>query len=250
MKSMMLKFKAGFLILFLSAGFAVAQSEEWAFEVTPYLWAGGLTGEVEIAGQKTEFEKSASDLFDDLEFAGSFFAQAKKGRFLLQGRYDYYALSPSGYEVDGQSVDADFDSDILIGKVAAGYQYGEPGGVTTGLLLGIQSLRIENTISGPGYSNSESDDLFDLVLIVQPVFPLWSKDETSVLFALPMSIGGAVAGDSDLYYDVEAQLQYAFTEGFDFRLGYRVSQYEWEENSNNKLELGLAGWTFGAGFKW
>ena len=60
---------------------------------------------------------------------------------------------------------------------------------------------------------------------------------------------GAWLGDSDLVYDLEAQLQYRFNDTVDARVGYRIEGYEFKKNDNAKVDVALAGWTLGVGFR-
>lgn len=107
---------------------------------------------------------------------------------------------------------------------------------------------MENTLDVRGGDSSTYDqDLFDPVLVLQTRVPLIPSRMDGLSLYLPVSLG-AWLGDSDLVYDVEAQLQYAFDESWDLRVGYRILGYAFEKNDDNERDFAMAGWTVGLGF--
>lgn len=245
------KLSVGMVVVIVSwavSGAFGAEPEGWEFEIAPYGWLAGLVGDVTVAGQKTEFDKSASDLFDALEFGGSLLAVAQYNRAVFYGQFDYFSLSTSALEVENQPAGGSLDTDLLIGKVGIGYQYGDRAGASTDVILGVQSLRMDNTLQVNGLGSSSYDaDLFDPFLMVRWRTPIAPSKLDGLYFNLPVS-AGAWLGDSDFVYDIAAELQYAFNTTFDVRAGYRMSGYKGEEN-NSELDVALAGWTIGLGFR-
>lgn len=55
-------------------------SEEWQFQVTPYLWGVYMSGDVTVKGVKTSPSVTFSEILDDLDFAFMAEADARKGR--------------------------------------------------------------------------------------------------------------------------------------------------------------------------
>lgn len=228
-----------------ASGALGAEPEGWEFEIAPYGWLAGLVGDVTIAGQKTEFDKGASDLFEALEFGGSLLGVAQYNRTVFLGQFDYFAMSTDALEVEDQPAGGSLDTDLLVGKVGVGYQFGDREGTSTDLLLGVQSLRMDNAMTlNAGPSSTYDADLFDPILMVRLRMGL-----TEWLYLnLPLS-AGAWLGDSDFVYDVAADLQFAFNSTFDVRAGYRMAGYAAEENESTELNVALAGWTIGLGFR-
>lgn len=60
-----------------------ASSDEWQFEVTPYLFAAGLKGDVGVKGYKTSVDMSFSDIWDDLDMAFMAVFTARKGPWIF-----------------------------------------------------------------------------------------------------------------------------------------------------------------------
>jgi opacity protein-like surface antigen len=71
-----------------SSGYA-AQRDRWSFELTPYVWAAGMNGDIEVRDRKASVDPSFSDLFKDLDFGVMGAAEVRYDRwgFLLDGLY-------------------------------------------------------------------------------------------------------------------------------------------------------------------
>jgi hypothetical protein len=68
-------------------------SDEWHFQVTPYLWALALDGDVTVKGVKTSPSVSFKDIFDNLDYALMLESEARKGRFGIYANAIYASLS-------------------------------------------------------------------------------------------------------------------------------------------------------------
>jgi hypothetical protein len=75
---------------------ATAQASEWQFEVTPYLWALNMNGQVGIGPVVTHVNESFSNIFHHLDFAAMVYASAHKDDFGFYGNVLYASLSDSG----------------------------------------------------------------------------------------------------------------------------------------------------------
>ena len=73
------------MVLFfcINQAYAGESNNEWQYEVTPYLLAAGMNGDIGIHHHTTDLDVSFSDIWDDLDagFMGLF--TAHKGRWLL-----------------------------------------------------------------------------------------------------------------------------------------------------------------------
>ena len=69
-------------------------SDQWQFELTPYLWAAGLKGSVEAGSlPKVNVDVGFSDIWDHLDFAAMGAFEARKGRFGILFDAIYMKLS-------------------------------------------------------------------------------------------------------------------------------------------------------------
>jgi opacity protein-like surface antigen len=66
-----------------------AQRDRWSFELTPYLWAAGMSGDIEVKNRTANVDPSFGDLFKDLDFGVMGAAEVRYDRwgFLLDGLY-------------------------------------------------------------------------------------------------------------------------------------------------------------------
>lgn len=249
MKRMTGMFVAAAMLVTAASTVLGEEPQGWQFEIAPYGWLAGLSGDVSVGGQKSEFKKSASDLFDALDVGGSLLAVAQYNRVLFEGQFDYFSLSTTELDVENQPPGGSLDSDLLIGKLGIGYQFGDNETTTVDLLLGVQSMNMDNTLNVTGAGSSTAEvELIDPVLLLKMRSAILPSTLNGWYFNLPLMIGGGGLGDSDLVYGVEAQLQYAFNSTIDARVGYRIEGYQFEEE-NAETDLALAGWTVGLGFR-
>jgi hypothetical protein len=72
-------------------------SEAWRFQVSPYVWAAGLRGDIKPLrnGPSAHVNQSFSDVLGNLDSAFFVAGTARKGRFVMQGDYTYASSSTS-----------------------------------------------------------------------------------------------------------------------------------------------------------
>ena len=236
--------------LVLAAGMAAsaAEPEGWKFELTPYLWAAGLEGDVTINGHEADFEKEFSDLFDMLDIGGSLLGVVQYNRFIALGEVDYFSLSTDNLDVEDQPPGRTLDSKLLIGEAAVGYEFdGFMEGMKMGLLAGARMTSMDVDLElDDGRTASKDNDLVDAILVLRTHIPLFPSKIDGLAFNPTLAIG---AGDSDLVYELFPQLQYQVTDHMMARLGYRTVGYKFkgEHNDDNELNINLAGLTVGLG---
>lgn len=63
------------------------ENPAWSFQVTPYIWAAGLKGNISPfrRAPKISARKSFSDVMDDLNFGGFINVWGRHGRFVFSG---------------------------------------------------------------------------------------------------------------------------------------------------------------------
>ena len=95
-------------------------------------------------------------------------------------------------------------------------------------ILRHAALDNEVRLSGIG-SKSQNTDLTDALLILRPSVPLTDK----LRFNPTMNIG---AGDSDLTWELQPELQYNFTDTVAGRFGYRRVHYKEDKGADIQFE--------------
>lgn len=246
MKTKIMMMIAAGLVLAAGGTALAAAPQGWHFELTPYLWAAGLEGDATINGHEADFEKEFSDLFDMLEIGGSLFGVAQYNRIVLLGAVDYFDLSTDNLDVEDQPPGRTLDSKLLIGEVAAGYQFdGFMEGMTISVLAGARLTRMELDLElDEGQSASKDNDLADPVLMLNPSIPIFPSKIAGLRFNPILAIGGG--NDADLVYELFPQFQYQITDHLAARLGYRTVGYKFEEG-DNELNISMSGLIVGVG---
>jgi hypothetical protein len=219
------------------------ESQGWRFEVTPYLWLAGIDGDLTVRDTKVHVNQSFSDLIDKVDFAGS--AQlggAYNDKFVIYSQLDYMALSESASR---GIISTKVSSDIFLLSGAVGYRF--HGGLTprstTDVLFGVRYANMDNKINVSILgSRRGSVNVTDAIIMVRPSIPLsqrWRFNPT-------LSIG---AGDSNLVYELSPQVEYAFSDTWAGRIGYRRLYYDIDNSNGTKWKGALAGLMLGIGAK-
>jgi hypothetical protein len=227
-----------------------AEPEGLQVEITPYAWLAGLEGDVTVNGNKTEFDKSFSDIIDYVGFAGSLLGVVQYDRYLVWGQVDYFTISTDNVDAEDQPKHATFDSKMFLGELAAGYQVdGWMEGQTFDFLVGVRVLNMDNQLSvkngGPTFENSRT--LTDPILVMRPSIPVWPSKISGLCFNPTLAIGGG--GDSELVYELQPQFQYQVTDSVSARVGYRRVGYKIKgsHNDDNEMNFAMAGLIVGVG---
>ena len=249
MKTIIMAAVAASLVLAAGMTASAAEPQGWQFELTPYLWAAGLEGDVTVNGHEADFEKEFSDLFKALDIGGSVLGVAQYNRVLLWGQVDYFSLSTDEMDVEDQPEHGSLDTKLLLSEVAVGYQLdGWMEGQTFDILVGARMLSMEADLElDDGQTASKDNDIADPILVLRPSIPIFPSKIDGLRFNPTLAIGGG--GDADLVYELFPQFQYQITDHMAARLGYRTVGYKFkgDENEDNELNFNLAGLIVGVG---
>lgn len=223
---------------------AFAQEDAWGFEVTPYLWAGGIDGDVTVRGRTVEVDRGFDDLTDSLDFMGSLLSIGYRNHFVVWTQLDYVATDTDELDSDQRPAVGRLESDFFAGTLGFGYIFGEPNGRRhLDLLLGAKYLSVENDLTLQGIGQFKRDrDYLDPVVIMRPSFRLSERWRFNPTF----SVGGGV--DADLIWELQPQIQFQINDNLGLRFGYRNLYYDLEsENGANKFDGSYRGLVLGLG---
>lgn len=232
------------------AATAAAGAGDWQFEVTPYIWALGLDGNISVNNKDADFDRSFSDLADDLSWGASVLAVAQYQKYVGFVQADYFKLEYNNDDFDQPAAQARLEEvtlDQTFVTLAAGYQF--PGFVANSwidvmLAARVNSLKLE-VKDLANRSDDETKTYWDPALVVRPSFFL-TKDK-KLRFNPTLSIGGG--GDSEFLYELQPQFQYDFTETIGARLGYRRLYYKIEgDRGDSELKITYDGLIAGVSF--
>ncbi|MFZ0790219.1 MAG: hypothetical protein WAM94_11425, partial [Chromatiaceae bacterium] len=126
-----------------------AQAQDWSGQVTLYGWGAGVTGDfTPFTGAPTlSFEKSLSEVLEDLD--GAFFVTglARRGDLVLFGDFTYSSSSREGLVPPGAPASGEVTIRSL--TLAAGQRFDVGGGTTVDALGGLRAWSLNGQVSVP-----------------------------------------------------------------------------------------------------
>jgi len=221
-------------ILLAASAVGMAQEERWGLELTPYFWAAGLEGDLEVQGNKVEVDAGFEDIVDAADAGGGLMAVATRGRLVAWGQLDYFGLDTD--ELDDAPAGGSVQSDSFLGALAVGRRFDGPfEGSTIDLMGGVRYARVEIEAEKTGVGSWEdSHDVVDAILVVSPSFRLTERLRLNPIFAVG-------AGDSDLTWEVQPSLRYQLRENMALRVGYRRLYYDYTGDAGNTWDAAFQG---------
>jgi hypothetical protein len=225
------------------AVFASAQSsasDEWEFALTPFLWAPGMDGTVGLAGRELDFEVSASDLLENLDFGFMTNFEARKARWSVGVDYFYADL---GKDVTVENVNLaernprlDMNMTIVEGDV--GYEVAS----SLDVLGGIRRVSASAGLLTDQGTLADVDGGF-----TDPIVGArFRRDLTEKLWVnVRGDVGGFGAG-SDFSWFLSASGGVRVSKLLSLGFGYRIWDFDYESADDLKrLDMALGG--FGGG---
>jgi predicted porin len=220
---------------------ARAQSAEWEFQVTPYLWLAGVSGRIGLGiGSGAPVEADFSSLFENLK--GGLMAEfdGRKGRwgFLFDGMYiKLGATSP----LESPYVDATLDETQQLYQLGGTYRVNE-GEVPVDLVLGARYFYLNTTLTltGPlGLGASTTKNWADAIVGARVAVPLAKRLRL-------LGYGDVGTGGSNLTWQAIAGVSYDFSKTVSGRFGYRYLSIDYD-NEGFFYDMAQGGFVLGVG---
>jgi hypothetical protein len=219
------------------------QKSSWEFNVTPYLWMTGMSGDISILDQTTPVDASFSDVLKNLEIAAMVHAEAKKGKWSIMLDYVYANIENTG-NVQGllneRKVTGTIKQNIF--ELGFAYKFVEVNSFTLEALAGGRYFDIKLNLD---FENIESINKgFDFL---DPYVGVRFANQCHK-FSLKgrIDIGGFGAG-SEVSYKYNIFTEYKFSELFQLQLGYQSLTPKYE-NNNFEYNVTSAGFVLGFNF--
>lgn len=156
-----------------------ASAQEWTGQLTPYVWASGLGGTLTpVAGAPgLSFDKSFSDVMEDVDAAFFLSGYARRDRLVFLGDLSWSSSSRDGRLSNGLPAEGKLTQRSL--TLAAGYRAVQDSSMTLDLLAGARAWRIEADVSvaGGAIRATRSENFIDPILVARANFalaPRWS----------------------------------------------------------------------------
>lgn len=218
----------------------------WTLDMTIFLWATGVEGEVGIRGRTAEIDVGFSDLIEHVDGALMLAFEARKKRVGIGTELILFKISDqagtpgplfSGVEVSVQQT-------LL--EISTRYRFLEPDPVVLDLILGARvwhlSERLRFTEDAlPTLLVEAGDQWIDPIAGLRAIVSLSSRWLIQGL----ADIGGFTVG-SHLTWQVLGAAGYRVSDSFDIRAGYRHLDVDFNDEENGFLyDVGLGGWIVG-----
>ena len=195
---------------------APALAQDWSGQVTVYGWGAGVGGDfTPFTGAPTlSFDKSLSDVLEDLDAAVFITGLARRGDLVFFGDLTYTASSRAGLVPPG--IPAAGEVSLRALTLAGGKRFDAGGGTTVDVLGGLRAWKIDGEVTSPVLSVAPSASFVDPILAVRVNTPL--SDRWSVLSYV--DIGGFGVG-SDFTWQIAVTANYQARDNLFLSAGWR-----------------------------
>jgi hypothetical protein len=210
-------------------------SDEWRFEVTPYLWGVGIKGTVNLNnGLAKSADMSTGNVLSNLKSGGMIAAEAHKGNWGIMGDLVSATLQNSGsVPVEGGAATvADkvtLQQTILTGAFT--YTLANTKDAYVDALLGVRAIDVTATLNGNLDGTPDKKSISKKTSTVDPIIGAKGRyriaDST---WYIPFygDIGGG-GGTTDLTWQVMAGIGKTFNKVVDASLTYRALYYDMKD---------------------
>jgi hypothetical protein len=192
-------------------------AKDWSGQVTLYGWGAGVTGDfTPFTGAPTlSFDKSLSEVLEDLDAAFFVTGLARRGDLVLFGDLTYSSSSRSGLTPLGPAAG---EVTLRSLTLAAGRRFDAGGGSTLDVMGGLRAWQIDGSVSAPlaGISIAPQAEFVDPIIALRGNAPL--SDRWSLLGYI--DVGGFGAG-SDLTWQASVTANYQATDNLYLSIGWR-----------------------------
>ncbi len=220
---------------------ATAQDTGWSGQVTPYVWASSLGGDITpFTGAPTvSISKSFSEVLKDLNAAFFISGFARRDRLVVMGDLSYSSSSKEGLVL---GVPAEGKVRQTSMTLAAGYRAVNALGMTLDLLGGARLWSLRGSVSAGGgvVDASPSKSFVDPIVAVRANFrlaPQWSM----LLYG---DFGGFGVGSRSTSQFV-GTVNYQVRDGFYLSGGYRVLNVDYR-SGGTRIDATMRGPLIGA----
>lgn len=228
---------------------AQSEGDHWHFAVTPYLWASGVSGDVQLAeGEEVEVDSKFTDILANLKFAAMLAGEARKKRFVVIGDVLYLSLGVKG---DGPRASpllrAKVDSATFIGTLLLGYRVVDKGPLFVDLLAGgrLTALNVDVELSGPQQTIERDRSKSSLAPVLGARFRVPLGDRWGL--AAYGDIGGFGA-TSDMSWQLMGTVQYDLSNSWRISAGYRHVAIS-HEKGDFDIDMAISGPILGLSYR-
>jgi hypothetical protein len=207
-------------------------TEQWRFEVTPYVWAPGIKGTIGLDnGLARSADFSSSNVLDNLKSGGMVAAEAHYGRWGIMGDLVSATLQKSGSipVAGGAATVADkitIQQTILTGAYT--YTLANTKDFYADALLGVRAIDVTATLSGNLVGTSDKETISKKTSTIDPIIGAKGRyriADSSWYIPAYADIGGG-GGTTNMTWQLMAGIGKTFNKVIDASLTYRALYYD------------------------
>lgn len=226
----------------VTAGTLPAAAEDWSAQITPYVWATGIGGDITpLAGAPSlSLDKSFSNILEDLDGAFFLSGYARRDRLVFMGDFSWSSSSKSGRIPPGLPAQGKLSQRSM--TLLGGWRTVQNDTVTLDLLGGARAWSVKSSIDVAGglIHAAPSKEFVDPILAARAniaLAPQWS----AIIYA---DVGGFGVG-SESTSQLLATVNYEVNEKLWLSLGYRQLDVDYH-SGGTKVDMRMAGPLLGA----
>jgi opacity protein-like surface antigen len=226
-------------------------------QITIYGWVPGIRGDQEFPNGEPIVDLDSVGVLDLLDFAFFASGEIRRGRVGLAFDIAYADLGQDGtaraaFIPGADPASASVDTTLLMVTGAVAYRFYEDTGRWADVYGGIRAFDVDADVTVRIPAIGFTDRRSTSVNWVDGIFGLRGHAPLNERFALTglADVGGfGIGSSSQLTWQVQGTLDYAFTERVIGRLGYRYMSIDYE-NSDLNMDVDIFGplvgvtWTF------
>lgn len=216
---------------------AQESSDDWAFQVTPYVWMAGMGGTIRPTATtpSVEMNNSFRDILHDLNAAAFVSGLAQHGRLILFSDLTYSSMSANGEVAPGVGATGKLRNTTL--TLAGGYRAFDEPRLTVDLLAGMRAwdIKVSAQSQAFGVNAKSSISIVDPILAVRlnkSLTPRWS--------ALVYGDVGGFGVDSKSTWQVVGTVNYKLQDALYVSAGYRYLSLDYRRKGT-LIDIHMAG---------
>lgn len=219
-------------------------ADAWRFQVTPYVWMTGMSGDIRATSNlpTAHVSQSFSDVLSHLDAAAFLSGTARKGRYVFLADASYASLSDSAGLPMGLKAQAHIKQSVV--TLAGGYNWQLSSRDSLDALVGLRWWDIRATVQIQPLLQARTQESF-----VDPIVALrwrhqWADRWSTLVYA---DLGGFGAG-SDFAWQLLAVANYQLRDNIFLSAGYRQLNVDYR-HGGRRLDFGMGGPVLGATFR-
>ena len=210
-------------------------SNEWRFEVTPYVWLTGVKGTMNFNnGLAKSADYSSSDVFSNLKSGGMIAAEAHKGNWGVMGDLVSATLQNSGSIPVSGGVATVADKITVQQTILTGaftYTLANTKDVYADALLGVRAVDVTATLSGSLLGTPDKESISKKTSTIDPIIGAKGRyriADSSWYIPAYADIGGG-GGTTNMTWQLMAGIGKTFNKVIDASLTYRALYYDMKD---------------------